>query len=168
VAQTVIPATGRDWEDQSLSLAQAKMLARLQIPGVAVHTCGPSCTGGRRILIWGPLQAKTRVAWTRHVVQVCNPYYSGGRTHEDCRLSRGRWVWLDGYKTSSLAKVESSGACLSFHLHGKHKQGNCWSPDKNRDPMPKTVKAKRPGGIAQVIEHLPSKSEALSWNPSST
>jgi hypothetical protein len=35
-----------------------------------------------------------------------------------------------------------------------------------QDPISQTTIAKWAGGMAQVLEHLPSKSEALSSNPS--
>jgi hypothetical protein len=38
---------------------------------------------------------------------------------------------------------------------------------KKLDPIRKITKAKRAGGMAQMVEHLPSKSEALNSNPSS-
>jgi hypothetical protein len=37
---------------------------------------------------------------------------------------------------------------------------------KKQDPISKITRANRAGGVAQVEEHLPSKSEALSSNTS--
>jgi hypothetical protein len=34
-------------------------------------------------------------------------------------------------------------------------------PDKKRDPMSKIIRVKRAGGVAQMVEHLLSKREAL-------
>jgi hypothetical protein len=39
-------------------------------------------------------------------------------------------------------------------------------PGKKQDPIWKVTKAKKAGGVAQVLELLPSKCEALSSNPS--
>jgi hypothetical protein len=39
------------------------------------------------------------------------------------------------------------------------------SPSKTRDPIPKITKAKLARAVAQVVECLPSKREALSSNP---
>jgi hypothetical protein len=36
---------------------------------------------------------------------------------------------------------------------------------KKRDPISKITRAKRAGGVAQVVEPLPSKCKALSSNP---
>jgi hypothetical protein len=36
---------------------------------------------------------------------------------------------------------------------------------KKQNAIPKITRAKRPGGMAQVVKHLPSKHEALSSNP---
>jgi hypothetical protein len=38
-------------------------------------------------------------------------------------------------------------------------------PGKKQDPIFKITIAKRTGGTAQVVEHLPSKQEALNSNP---
>jgi hypothetical protein len=39
---------------------------------------------------------------------------------------------------------------------------------KKQEPISKTMRAKRAGGTVQVVEHPPSKQEALSSNPSTT
>jgi hypothetical protein len=39
---------------------------------------------------------------------------------------------------------------------------------KMQDSIPKITKAKRAGGMTQVVEHLPSKHKAPSSNPSTT
>jgi hypothetical protein len=36
------------------------------------------------------------------------------------------------------------------------------------DPIPKITKSERAGGMAQVVDHLPSQPEAMSSNPSTT
>jgi hypothetical protein len=41
-------------------------------------------------------------------------------------------------------------------------------PGKKQDPIPKTTRAKRAGRMAQMVECLPSKREALNSNPSTT
>jgi hypothetical protein len=38
---------------------------------------------------------------------------------------------------------------------------------RNQDPISKITRMKGAGGMAQVVESLPSKSKALSFNPSS-
>jgi hypothetical protein len=37
---------------------------------------------------------------------------------------------------------------------------------KNQDPVSKIIRSKKAGGLAQVVEHLPSKCAALISNPS--
>jgi hypothetical protein len=60
--------------------------------------------------------------------------------------------------------------CLPSQLHRKHKKRITVqaSPDKNKRPYPKNTKAKMATGMAQVIEHLPKKHEALSSKPGTT
>jgi hypothetical protein len=39
---------------------------------------------------------------------------------------------------------------------------------KKRDPISRIIRAKQAGGMAQVVEGLPSKCETLNSNPSTT
>jgi hypothetical protein len=40
--------------------------------------------------------------------------------------------------------------------------------DLGQDPITKVTRVKRAGGVAQAVEHFPSKHKALSTNPSNT
>jgi hypothetical protein len=58
-------------------------------------------------------------------------------------------------------------ACNSSYL-GNREIGRIMvqtSLGKKRDPISKITRAKRAGGVAQVVEPLPSKCKALSSNP---
>jgi hypothetical protein len=62
--------------------------------------------------------------------------------------------------SSQLEIAGHSGTCLSFQLTRRiFVQAGL---GKKRDPIPKIARTKRDGGMAQVIECLPSKHKALS------
>jgi hypothetical protein len=74
------------------------------------------------------------------VAQACNPSYL-------------RWSWFEAIQGKEFISPylnQSSSTCLSSQLCGEHKQ----------------EEAKRAGRVAQVIECLPNKCEALNLNSS--
>jgi hypothetical protein len=66
-------------------------------------------------------------------------------------------------------RSSATGIHLSFQLYKKNSHQDCCPgcpEQKTWDPIWKRTKAKRAGGVAQVVGDLPSKHQALSLNPS--
>jgi hypothetical protein len=79
------------------------------------------------------------------------------------RISVGGYPWQKVWETLSQQKK------LGVMVHACHPSycRKCkFCPGKKQDPISKIANAKRLRGVAQVVEHLPSKHEASSSNPS--
>jgi hypothetical protein len=89
------------------------------------------------------------------VAQDCIPIYLGGGDQEDAhsRPAGGQWLSI-----AFLLSQESTNRRITVHA----------SPSIKQDPISKTTKAKRTGGMTQVVEYFLSKCEALRSTPSIT
>jgi hypothetical protein len=69
--------------------------------------------------------------------------------------------WQDQHLNRKMQGME---ACTCYPSNtGKCKIGGSWL-GKKWEPVSKTTRAKRAGGMAQLLEYLPNKHEALSSN----
>jgi hypothetical protein len=96
-----------------------------------------------------------------------NPNYVRGRDQEDGGLSTAQakkfvripsqpiksWVWWCMPVILHMGSLNTRMVVQALQAY-------------TQDHIPKITKAKRPGGVAQVVQHLPSKYKALSLNPS--
>jgi hypothetical protein len=100
------------------------------------------------------------------VAYTCNPSYLGGWDREVDSLSPIQ-AKSETPVTITTTKSIHGGTGLSSQLCGRRKVGGSWPRlprQEKQDSTWKIAKANREGSLAQVVEHLPSKCEALSSN----
>jgi hypothetical protein len=100
------------------------------------------------------------------VVHTCTPSYSGGRDWENCSL---RPSWVKSWWEPSLTNKPGMVACASYVSSvGRRTAIWGWLQAKIWDSIWKQLKHTKTVDVVEVIEHLPSKCESLSSNPSTT